>query len=205
MQELADFLGLDLDYFPAVSKFDRKLLNKYNLGLSNAQKACYLSHYFVLEEIIKNDYRTALIIEDDVDFELEISKIMSDFGHVLPHDWELLYVGNSNRDNEGEVVAENGKFKLHISTWPTTAHSYAVSANGARKLIKDLSANQTRESIDNELTYRASNGFVKSYTIDPPLMIQWKSIDNPSDISSGRSAHLELLNSTKSFLGYKQT
>ncbi|CAG8731945.1 10147_t:CDS:1, partial [Racocetra persica] len=162
---------------------------------------CYLSHYFVLEEIIKNDYRNALIIEDDVDIEFEISKIMSGFGRVLPHDWELLYVGNSYRDNEGEVVAENGKFKLHISTWPTTTHCYAVS----RKLVKDLSANQTRESIDNELTYRASKGFVKSYTIDPPLMIQWKSIDNPSDISSGPSAHQELLNSTKRFLGYKQT
>ncbi|CAG8471094.1 6457_t:CDS:2 [Dentiscutata heterogama] len=32
MQEIADFLGLDFDLFPVVSRFDRKLLNKYNLA-----------------------------------------------------------------------------------------------------------------------------------------------------------------------------
>ncbi|KAF0470702.1 procollagen galactosyltransferase 2-like [Gigaspora margarita] len=203
MQEIADFLGLDFDFFPAVSRFDRKLLNKYNLtGLSNAQKACYLSHYLIYKEIIKNGYKNALILEDDIDIEFEISRIVSDLSRALPDDWDIFYIAHYNYE-KGKILAESGKFRLIESTHPINTHGYAVSARGARKLIKDL---DFANPIDIELTMRVHSGFVRSYSIDRTTMIQWKTYDNPSDIpdSGPPFERQELLNSTRRILGYKQ-
>ncbi|CAG8855334.1 38747_t:CDS:1, partial [Gigaspora margarita] len=203
MQEIADFLGLDFDFFPAVSRFDRKLLNKYNLtGLSNAQKACYLSHYLIYKEIIKNGYKNALILEDDIDVEFEISRIVSDLSRALPDDWDIFYIAHYNYE-KGKILAESGKFRLIESTHPINTHGCAVSARGARKLIKDL---DFANPIDIELTMRVHSGFVRSYSIDRTTMIQWKTYDNPSDIpdSGPPFERQELLNSTRRILGYKQ-
>ncbi|CAG8721888.1 9713_t:CDS:1 [Dentiscutata erythropus] len=206
MQEIADFLGLDFDFFPAVSRFDRKFLNKYNLaGLSNAQKACYLSHYLIYKEIVKNGYKSALILEDDVDIEFEISRIVSDLSRDLPYDWDMFYISHYNYE-EGEILAESGEFKLIKSTNPINTHGYAVSDRGARKLIEDLNVNKPANPIDVELTSRVHSGFVRSYSIDRTTMIQWKTHDNPSDIPDSRPPfeRQELLNSTRRILGYKQ-
>ncbi|CAG8623996.1 13775_t:CDS:1 [Racocetra fulgida] len=166
IQEIADILDLDFDFFPAVSRFDIELLSKYNLdGISNAQKACYLSHYFIYKEIIKNGYKNVLIIEDDVDIEFEISRIVSDLSRALLDDWDIFYIAHYNYE-EGQVLAKNGEFKLIKSTNPINTHGYAISARGARKLLKDLDVNSPSGQIDAELTRRVHNGFLRSYSID---------------------------------------
>ncbi|CAG8493724.1 3112_t:CDS:2, partial [Cetraspora pellucida] len=206
MQEIANFLGLDFDFFPAVSKYDKKLLSKYNLaGISIAQKACYLSHYLIYKEIIKNGYKNALIMEDDVDIEFEISRIVSDLSRALPDDWDMFYIAHYNYE-EGEVLAESGEFRLIKSTNPINTHGYAISAHGAQKLLKDLNVNEAGRQIDVELTSRVHNGFLRSYSIDRTTMIQWKTNDDPSDIpeSAPPFERQELLNSTRRLLGYKQ-
>ncbi|CAG8502212.1 15038_t:CDS:2, partial [Cetraspora pellucida] len=182
MQELANFLGLDFDFFPAVSRYDKQLLNKYNLdGISSAQKSCFLSHYFLYKEVIKDGYKNALIMEDDVDIEYEISRIVSDLSRALPDDWDIFYIAHYNYE-EGEVLAESGEFRLIKSTNPINTHGYAISDRGARKLLKDLDVHRPAQQIDIELTNRVHYGFLKSYSIDRTTMIQWKTNDNPSDI-----------------------
>ncbi|CAG8711618.1 17544_t:CDS:1, partial [Cetraspora pellucida] len=107
LNEISSYLGLDFDYFSAVSKYDEQFLRRFgtaNMDLS--QKACFLSHYLVYKQIIDKGYNSTLILEDDVDFELNITAIMNDIHHVLPSSWETLYVG-SCQELVGELVGKN--------------------------------------------------------------------------------------------------
>src|SRR5581483_6689738 len=54
----------------------------------------WINHYKVYQSIIDNDYGSALILEDNIDIEVEISSIMSDVQKILPSDWEILYLGH---------------------------------------------------------------------------------------------------------------
>src|ERR1044072_8520191 len=73
MEAIARFHSLDFDFFTAISKDDDKTLNEYKTsGVGPSHKACYVSHYKVWELIAHRRYENTLILEDDVDFEMDI-------------------------------------------------------------------------------------------------------------------------------------
>ncbi|CAG8620770.1 22419_t:CDS:1 [Cetraspora pellucida] len=204
LNELSSYLGLDLDYFTAVSRYNERFLRKFGTGNMNpSQKACYLSHHLIYRQIIDKGYKSALILEDDVDFELNITAIMADIHHELPLFWDVLYVGHCN-ERKGELVGNSSyAHKLYKSMRPACMHAYAVSYFGVRKLVEMLDPVVPITAIDNSLPDLISNKKVTSYSVHPQAIAQWKAADNPSDIPTSWSTHHSLLNSTLHFLGYK--
>lgn len=59
--------------------------------------ACYQSHRRAWKRIVDEEWRYAMVLEDDADLDLEVSK-----GEILkvledvPSDWDLLYLGLVN-------------------------------------------------------------------------------------------------------------
>ncbi|CAG8496892.1 6227_t:CDS:1 [Racocetra fulgida] len=202
MEAIANQLNLDFEFFPAVSKYDRKELDKFNSGqLLTSMKACYVSHYKVYQSIIRNGYGNALILEDDVDIEMNIVNIMTDILLVLPADWEMLYLGHCGFEMYGEGVGGSDKHKIYQSITPGCTHAYAVSYIGANKLLNELVNPQT--AIDLEIIEKIQRGVIISYSFQPQVIVQWRSKDNPSDVSSGTPEHsYPLENSTLHFLGF---
>jgi hypothetical protein len=104
METIASFHSLDFDFFTAISKDDNKTLNEYKtIGVGPSHKACYVSHYKVWELIAHHRYESALILEDDVDFEMNISPIMSKVHRDVPADWEMLYLGHCSDEGDGNI------------------------------------------------------------------------------------------------------
>ncbi|CAG8816814.1 23038_t:CDS:1, partial [Cetraspora pellucida] len=206
LKEISSYLGLDFDYFPAVSKYDEEFLRRFgtaNMDLS--QKACFLSHYLVYKEIIDKGYNSALILEDDVDFELNITVIMNDILHDLPSSWETLYVG-SCQELVGERVGKNSSLhKLYMSVYPICTHAYAVSYSGVRKIVELIDPVTPCSTIDQCLKIEITDGRLSSYTVHPHPIVQWKADDNPTDIPISWETLHSLYNSTLRFLGYNGT
>ncbi|CAG8568507.1 6823_t:CDS:1 [Dentiscutata erythropus] len=204
MEAIANQLNLNFDYFPAASKFDRKLLEKFNSSqLKTSQKACYESHYKVYQSIIANGYDSVLILEDDVDIEMNIVNIMTDILPDLPTDWDLLYLGHCGWEKNGIPVGSSNEHKVYRSMKPGCTHAYAISSQGANKLLKNLEHNNSREPIDLEIIEKIQQGTLVSYSFQPQAIVQWRSIDNPSDVNPGSTeGSYPLKNSTLNYLGF---
>ncbi|CAG8722312.1 1768_t:CDS:2, partial [Dentiscutata erythropus] len=201
LDELASYLGLDFDYLSAISKNDEQILRKYgSADMISPQKACYLSHCFIYKEIIDKGYNNALILEDDVDFELNITAIMTDIHRDLPASWEMLYVGHCFEDVGEQVGISSSVHRLYKSVAPMCTHAYAVSYSGARKLIELVDPVIPRGTIDYSLSVVVKDKKVNSFDVHPPAISQWKAADNPSDIPSSQQLSISLLNSTLHFL-----
>ncbi|CAG8662813.1 5081_t:CDS:1 [Dentiscutata erythropus] len=207
MKAITDTLGLKVEFFTAISTDDHKTLNRFNNAteLFDTHKACYISHYLIYASIVYHGYDNALILEDDIDIELNVSSIMTYIHGVLPNDWDLLYLGHC-MNWEGSSFFEpldytSPIFRLYPSKQPYCTHAYAVSYAGALKLLKELSV--LNVPVDLELIWRIENGIVKSYSIAPPVVVQWRSNDNPSDVSPDQELeHQTLLNSTLHSIGF---
>ncbi|CAG8548015.1 10214_t:CDS:1, partial [Racocetra fulgida] len=203
LDEISSYLGLDFDYFSAVSKNDEQFLNRFGSGdMDLPQKACYLSHYLIYKEIIDKGYDSALILEDDVDFELNITAIMTDIHHDLPPSWETLYIGSCFESMGEQVGKGSSVHRLYKSVAPMCLHAYAVSYSGAQKLLELLDPEVPLGTVDYSLSEVVRYGKVSSYSVHPQPIVQWKSTDNPSDIPNSQLLSFDLLNSTLRFLGY---
>ncbi|RIB30805.1 hypothetical protein C2G38_2026579 [Gigaspora rosea] len=204
MEAIANQLNLNFDYFPAVSKFDRKELEKFNSGkLLTSQKACYISHYKVYQSIIANGYDSALILEDDVDIEMNIVNIMTDILPNLPSGWDLLYLGHCGWEKNDEYVSSSNEFKVYKSNEPGCTHAYAVSSLGANKLLNNLELENPQDPIDLEIIEKIQQGTINSFSFQPQVIVQWRSIDNPSDVNPGSNlGSYPLKNSTLHYLGF---
>jgi GR25 family glycosyltransferase involved in LPS biosynthesis len=182
-EKMANRLNLNFEIFPAVSMNDSEALNGIKADMGLPHKACYLSHYKVYQLIAQKGYDSALILEDDVDIELDVTSILTDAHYVLPSDWDLFYIGfcsNFEGDDEPLYNITSG-YKIYRSIAPYCSHAYAVSRAGVLKFIEDLA--KPTAPIDIALIQKIELGLYKSYTIVPPISLQWRSPRNPSDIS----------------------
>lgn len=147
-----DILGIDAKLVPAV---DGKNLTPAYLdsipikqlpgfadpysgrAMTMGEIGCFLSHYYIWEEMIQKGYQRVLLFEDDIRFEPYFRKklafLMSDLDRLFP-DWDLVYLGRKRLEKSEERAVEGSQFLAwpHYSYWTL---SYALSAAGARKLL----------------------------------------------------------------------
>ncbi|CAG8519229.1 4265_t:CDS:1 [Diversispora eburnea] len=208
MQMIANYHNLDFDFFSAVSKDDIKTLNKYPSSLTPRHKACYVSHYRVYESIITHGYNSSLILEDDIDLEIDVKRIVEEeVLPFLPENWELLYIGNCYSeeilDDDVSLNGESFEYKLFPSKFPLCTHAYAVSLVGAQKLLNNLV--DVDIPIDLYLREIMAAGNITEITLFPSAITQWISDDNRSDVSPGAVPPTSsLTNSTLHLLGFKK-
>ncbi|CAG8696430.1 21240_t:CDS:1 [Dentiscutata erythropus] len=194
MKALGDYLGLDLDIIKAVNKFDDRALSKLNMSnLEAGPKACYLSYYSVIESNVKNGYKNAIILEDDVDMELNITDIMSEVHRNLPNNWDILYLGSCHEKGNKLIKTNLTIHKLHKSRYPKCTHAYAASTKGAKKLLKKLKIGNTTDKIDREIPALIAAGKIVSYSIYPQIVVQIKGANDLSDVTPDRKNQIELI------------
>ncbi|KAG7174641.1 Glycosyltransferase 25 family member-like [Homarus americanus] len=119
MKHCFDELGLDVKTFDAVD--GKKLNDSYlrQLGVKQmttykdpwskrdmtfGEIGCFLSHYFIWEDIVRNGYEKVLLFEDDIRFEPYFREKVK---HMIYHanrlvDWDLIYLGRKKMKNSDE-------------------------------------------------------------------------------------------------------
>jgi len=122
-----DDLNANYD-FSVISKwrdpFSRKCITRGEIG-------CALTHYWVWEEIVSNQYSQVLILEDDVvledDFIQKLKKI------EVPKDMDFLYVGR--RDCMSKEPEQEVNKDIVIPKYSYGLHGYILTLEGAKKLL----------------------------------------------------------------------
>ncbi|CAG8604299.1 1995_t:CDS:1, partial [Diversispora eburnea] len=175
MSLLLEYFNLDYEFFPATDVNSPEVEEEYQSviaqseDLKKTEVACTLSHLRIYQSIIDNNLKSALIFEDDIDIEMDIKHQISKILPYLPEDWEMFYIGHCCVENLREPFNYP---TLYISTRPSCTHAYAVSNIGARKLLSILV--KLKMPLDCVLVNLIEAGKIKSFSVEPPLVIQWR-------------------------------
>ncbi|KAF8439297.1 hypothetical protein L210DRAFT_924227 [Boletus edulis BED1] len=162
--------------------------------LSPAKVACWHSHVSAIRRFVERQDAhdrhlgddVAVILEDDIDMEKDISVRLSQIWTFLPAGWDIVFQGHCWSD-ESYYPALTGfaDTYLHPSYYPKCTHAYALSLSGARRLLQHLRYPPFAYSraLDQAYAWLIRSGRLRSYSIVPSLIVQKKSVS--SDISSG--------------------
>jgi GR25 family glycosyltransferase involved in LPS biosynthesis len=188
---------------------------KEHLILTAPRVACWHSHLSVIHDIVNNGNGVSVILEDDVDMEQDIQKQLAYLWPTLPADWDILFLGIfflshgldsyhlnichlghcwSDEAGNGPLTHQvpldhtihSFKSRLYIARKPKCTHAYALSRNGARRLLLHLRYPPFAYSraIDQAISWLVESGRLKGFSIVPSLVIQRKVTE--SDVMPGK-------------------
>jgi len=169
----------------------------YDKPMNTGQIGRSWSHRLVYEDMLKNDYKKILILEDHIVPNKEGLALFEEMIKELPEDWELLYLDyyKNLRRNFKTWLIQQGyhikrlfrklkwsaetinnlyarKFKEHvfIAGFHEFASAYAITNTAAKKLI-DL---QTPLAFvaDNLLAHACSNKLITGFVSCPKVFLQ---------------------------------
>ena len=196
----ADKLQLNYDKAKADGTYDEqraKKLQRQGKALNLGEIACSLSHRNLYAAIIENGWEKVLILEDDVLPIIENMHELPAAMEELPENWELVYLGYLKHEQvTAGLKAKQFLYKIFSATGLMTwtykmvsnllpkpysrhlkqagfhdcTHAYAVTLNGAKKLL----------AIQTPVVYRADDllsatimkGELNAFVTDPKFFDQ---------------------------------
>jgi GR25 family glycosyltransferase involved in LPS biosynthesis len=159
-------------------KVEKKIIpNHTSIKLTPVEMAADESHKKCYHDIIDNNYKNSLILEDDVLFTMDTAKNFFESLKTLPSDYDMAYLGNIPKKH----VFEKHCFNIsNQNFWGlkggfTGAHMYSVSINGAKNIIKNYYPYKGAPDgiLDNMLQKKILNGYLckRQYGINGSLGI----------------------------------
>jgi glycosyl transferase family 25 len=185
MQTLCEKFNLEFEFIEAV---DGRLLNDKeieavyskkqminNLGreLTKGEIGCALSHILIYKKIVTKNIQTALILEDDIDFDQKLIDCLNSINQ-FPDDWELILLGHHSMSSRKIVTPYNFWYKKYLNKTniirkPSVVgggtYGYCINNKGAKKLLGHLQ--KIAKPIDH---YTGSSQYVNLYIIQKPII-----------------------------------
>lgn len=159
------FLEYNVDV-QRIEAFDGQVIGSPN-KLRPSQYGCLLSHKFVYEDAVKNNYGKILILEDDAYFDKNINSY--DFTK-LP-EWDVLYLGASQAPNTNiwDVEMKDGYYLNNKNTLGTFGIAFKLDI--LIDILKTMRENITDEPIDVVLPKYIIEKKCSGITIFPNIII----------------------------------
>ncbi|KAJ1975257.1 hypothetical protein H4R35_003226 [Dimargaris xerosporica] len=181
MLELTSFLHIKVDRLRANTSQEALDGN----GNPSSHKACWSSHMRAYQEVVDNPaIHQALILEDDIDIDYDIHKltpVAMDAVHWANPNWDMVYLGHCSGIERKYTVVDKAA-DIYPSFSPACTHGYAVSKQGAAKLLKFLQV--FKDPIDVAIIDHIRNGNLQSYSRGRPLFSQYHSKADWSDVNA---------------------
>jgi glycosyl transferase, family 25 len=203
--EYTVFFGKDKNEFNVkeLSKagiYDEQLAiknDRYGKAMDSGPVGCSWSHQLVYQDIVKNGYKKALILEDDVVISNDAVALLPGILKELPADWELFYLG-FDRNEQAPPIAGFKKIYYHLLSklklikfsnktinnlypkkitehiykagYHNCTHAYGITGGGAAKLL--VLQTPICFVADHFLAYAATNEIVNAYITLPKIIDQ---------------------------------
>ncbi|KAJ1656164.1 hypothetical protein IWQ61_004221 [Dispira simplex] len=189
MITLLRFLDLPGLFTSAVTPDDLAFVPKSaeEHGVGKDQLACWRSHMNIYQDVVRRNLPRALILEDDIDLELNVTDIVETKLQHIPLDWDIFYLGHCSVGKYyGEMWDKEHGIRLLNGGWCT--HAYMVTQRGAQRLLNLLA--KPTAALDQMLAELGEKQTLLPYAAEPQVVAQLRREDDPSDISS--SGHSKL-------------
>ncbi|XP_049884611.1 glycosyltransferase 25 family member [Pectinophora gossypiella] len=100
--------------------------------MKTGEIGCFLSHYYIWQEVVEKGYQRVLVLEDDIHFtpyfRIKILLLLSELEDL---DWELVYIGRKIMTDDEEMVSRYTS-RPGYTYWTL---GYILNQSGAQKLI----------------------------------------------------------------------
>lgn len=158
-----------------VEDLTSEVLNKYFSGntLTPAQQSCALKHIATLEKIAMNDYRFALVLEDDAVFsknlKLGIHRALEQSEH-FPGD-KVLYIGSGGNFFTPKSQRKPGQY-LYPGNRVRFADSYILDSATAQKRLDWINNHKISAPIDNQFEAMDKALGIQTLWLEDPVVEQ---------------------------------
>uniref|UniRef100_A0AC34GYM6 Uncharacterized protein n=1 Tax=Panagrolaimus sp. ES5 TaxID=591445 RepID=A0AC34GYM6_9BILA len=151
MDLIMKLLGIKYQVFEAV---DGKALTNEDLSIlrfmqeyedpfakrpmTMGEVGCFLSHYKIWEDMVKQNYQNVIIFEDDIKFAVNSTNVLNSVMEDLIKtqlEWDIIYLGRKKMTPQGDEFFVQGHRYLSTLAYSYWTLGYALSLNGAKKLI----------------------------------------------------------------------
>ncbi len=185
MQKLCQKFDLDVEFIEAVYGKDltqkevdevyseKRAREEIGRELSQGEIGCALSHKKIYKKMINKKMDMALILEDDIEFDADLLKILNKVEY-FNDDWELVLLGqhtatSRDKDTLSSIWARksivNGYKLVHPCEKAYGTYGYMITRNGAKKLLRHLDI--IVKPID---LYTGSRTYSNLYTVNPAVI-----------------------------------
>lgn len=142
--------------------------------------ACALSHLSVIRNFYNtsNSLDTLFVFEDDIQYNPDYYNKLKEIMSNVPKDWEYLQFGHCWNNCLTMKKVPNTKY-LFISSNPLCGHSYAITKQGAKKILDNIKliGNYPMDVI---IVSLMNDKKLKLYTVYPRIFNQMKAIKKES-------------------------
>lgn len=148
MLKCLEVLGIEAEIWNATDgkSLDKDFLDKNGLKvmpnyldpyhkrpMTFGEIGCFLSHYNIWLETVKNNFSDVIIFEDDVRFERNfVSKWLASLQNLNANDFDFVYFGRKKQTNDEEISLLKTFVMPKYSYWTI---GYYITQKGAQKLI----------------------------------------------------------------------
>lgn len=159
-------LGIQVQRFSAIdgNNLSDDILSKYSIN--KYEVGCFLSHYEIIKDAKKNDYKRILVFEDDALFVNNFNKKFENIPNKVKKDWKLIYLGATQGDN-WDMLDFNGGFYCPCRT--DGLFAYATNNSVYDEILKFEST--TNKPIDTVLHDIQEKYYGSCYVFFPYLAI----------------------------------
>jgi len=156
-------------YFSFSDELTRMPTNKLN----RFQVGCTLSHISALKFAKMLGAKSALLVEDDVEFTENIQEVLKNIERETQDlEWEHIYLGGAVRNNLGQKPMTKVTEHLHTTGFTDGLHAYLVKGKGFDKISDAMLAfKTTNDDSMNDIMFREENP-LKAYMYLPKSAFQ---------------------------------
>ncbi len=201
MQELCKKFDLQAEYEKAIYGADlsgeeilkiidkEKTLAVLKREMSNGEIACALSHKNIYKKIVSNRISSALVLEDDIDFDKKLKKFL-ECTIELPNKWEIILLGHhtgtsrqipTNSSIWYEKVIDGQFILRRPCEMGYGSYGYLISYSGAQKLLNYLE--QITLPIDH---FTGDSKYINLYILQRPIIYINSVLTELSNLSNDR-------------------
>lgn len=180
IENIMNNLKINPIYFKAIDKnnlnYEELIKNnivskEYYKNENNGRIACHMSHISILKNFINSNKKNCFIFEDDIrqiDIKYEdFNKIIKDSLDKVPNDWDIIKLGRCWDSCDRSIKISDNLYRVFN---PKCRHAYAVSKNGAKKIINNTIP--MTNNGDNMIAKLISDGYIICYAISPVIFNQ---------------------------------
>jgi GR25 family glycosyltransferase involved in LPS biosynthesis len=138
-----------------------------NRTLRLSELSLILKHNYVFEDMIKNNYESVLVLEDDVLF---VEDFINKFNNQIKDaelDYDLIWVGTCCNLKYPNTVSDKFIYKHNGSR---CTHGYIISKNCAKKMMEFLKQNNYPADFAFNSAIEKMN--LNNYWMEPSLILQ---------------------------------
>jgi glycosyl transferase family 25 len=179
-----DKVGIKFQRFTGVKVSDvsQNILDKYIPDETqkygpNGMIGCGLSHLFVWQDAVKNNYKNIVVLEDDVHFTYDFNEYLHNIMEEVPNDYDILYLGYGEKNYNINIQEDSSFNYIYKPTFPLLTHAMIISNKGLNKLLNLIT------KIDDHIDWKIARNAKKLniYASNKKIVSQlWKDSNNSS-------------------------